>query len=121
MKELVKTINLRSLIPLAFLLTMLSGCCVPVKGDFTGGTGTAVLSWMPPTSNIDGSPVNLTGFNIYASTSPFILQRVRTVGALDMITVIEGLAPDTYFFAVSAISYTGAESDCSNIESKTIS
>ncbi len=117
----------RNVLSLAFLLTILAGCggsggdATPVTSGFTGGTGTAVLSWAPPTSNTDGAPVNLTGFNIYAGTSPSSLQRVLTVSAIDMTTVIEGLAPGTYFFAVTAIDDTGAESAFSNIESKTIS
>ena len=115
------------LLPLAFLLTILAGCGSSGGGDstaasgFTGGTGTAVLSWSPPSTNTDGSPVSLTGFNIYVGTSPSNLQPVLMVSAVETVTVLNGLPPGTYFFAVTAISNTGAESALSNVESKTIS
>ena len=115
-----------TLLPLALLLTLLVGCGGSGGGDsnttsgFTGGTGTATLSWSPPAANTDGSPVNLTGFNIYVGTSQNNLQRYLMVSAIDTTTVISGLGPGTYFFAVTAISSTGAESAFSNIASKTI-
>jgi hypothetical protein len=65
--------------------------------------------------------VSLTGFNIYIGTSPSTLQPFLVVSAIETTAVINGLAPGTYFFAVSAISDTGAESALSNVESKTIS
>lgn len=115
-----------ALLPLAFLLTLVTGCgsgggdSIAASG-FTGGTGSAVLSWSPPTTNTDGSPVSVTGFNIYVGTSPSNLQAVLMVGALETTTVLNGLTPGTYFFAVTALSSTGAESSFSNIESKAIS
>jgi hypothetical protein len=115
-------------LPLAFLLAVLAGCGGSGGGGestaasgFTGGTGTAVLSWSPPSTNTDGSPVSLKGFNIYVGTSPSNLQPVLMVSAVEMITVLNGLPSGTYYFAVTAISNTGAESALSNIESKTIS
>jgi hypothetical protein len=115
-----------ALLPLALLLTLLTGCGSSGGGDsntsssFPRGTGTATLSWAPPTANTDGSPVNLTGFNIYVGTSQNNLQRHLMVSAIDTTTVISGLGPGTYFFAITAISSTGAESALSNIASKTI-
>jgi hypothetical protein len=116
----------RGSLPLAFLLTILVGCGGSGGGDsntsssFPRGTGTATLSWAPPTANTDGSPVNLTGFNIYVGTSQNNLQRYLMVSAIDTTTVISGLGPGTYFFAITAVSSTGAESALSNIASKTI-
>jgi hypothetical protein len=111
---------------LSFLATALVSCSsgsdssgVNASG-FTGGSGTAVLSWAPPTTNTDGSPVDLVGFNIYAGTSSGNLQFRTTVGALDTTIVVDNLAAGTYFFAVTAVSVTGAESGFSNIASKTI-
>jgi Fibronectin type III domain len=112
-------------LPLAFLLTVLPGCggggteSTNTSG-FTGGAGTAVLSWDPPTTNTDGSPLTLTGFSIYVGTSPGNLRPVRMVGATETTTVLNGLLPGTYYFAVAAISTTGAQSALSNIASKTI-
>jgi hypothetical protein len=110
---------------LAFFLTIIAGCGgadtnSTAASNYTGGTGSAVLSWSPPTTNNDGSPVSLTGFNVYVGTSQTNLQPVRMVSAIEMTTVLSGLAPGTYFFAITAISNTGAESAFSNIESKTI-
>jgi hypothetical protein len=112
---------------LSFLATTLLSCSsggsdsggVNSSG-FTGGLGTAVLSWTPPTTNTDGSPVDLAGFKIYAGTSSGNLQFRTMVSALDTTIVVDNLAEGTYFFAVTAVSKTGAESGFSNIASKTI-
>lgn len=137
MKErLIKTGKLRlalrkpkhfpGLLPLAFMLTILAGCGSggsesTAASGFTGGTGTAVLSWSPPSTNTDGSPVTLTGFSIYVGTSPGNLKPIRMVGATETTAVLNGFLPGTYYFAVAAVSTTGAQSALSNIESKTIS
>ena len=84
------------------------------------GTGEAVLSWSPPTTNTDGSPVDLMGFRIYAGEAPTNLQPTQFVNAIDTTAVINGLATGTYYFAVTAVGISGAESVVSNIESKTI-
>jgi len=113
------------LLPLAFVLAILAGCGSgggesSTGSGFTGGTGTAVLSWGPPSTNTDGSPVTLTGFNIYVGKSPGDLKPILMVGPTETTTVLNGLLPGTYYFAVAAVSTTGAESALSNIESKTI-
>jgi hypothetical protein len=113
-------------LPLAlFFLTIVAGCGSgggesTAGSGFTGGTGTAVLSWGPPSTNTDGSPVTLTGFNIYVGKSPGDLKPILMVGPTETTTVLNGLLPGSYFFAVAAVSSTGAESALSNIESKTI-
>jgi hypothetical protein len=88
---------------------------------FSGGTGAAVLSWAPPLSNNDGSPVDLMGFVIYVGSSPQNLRAVRMVSAIDTSVLIDGLPVGTYYFAVTALSISGAESAFSNIESKIVS
>ena len=85
-----------------------------------GGTGEAMLSWSPPTTNTDGSPADLLGFMIYAGEAPTNLQPTQFVNAIDTTAVINGLATGTYYFAVTAVGISGAESVVSNIESKTI-
>ena len=112
---------------IALALTALVGCgtsggsdgSLPVAGA-PAGTGTAVLSWAPPTTNTDGTPADLLGFMVYVGSSPQNLQPVQLVSALDTSVVIGGLAAGQYFFAVTAVSLDGAESAFSNIESKTI-
>ncbi len=93
------------------------------KPPFVGGgtgTGAAVLSWSPPTTNIDGSPADLMGFRIYAGLAPTNLQPALFVSAIDTTVVVNSLATGTYYFAVTAVGISGAESSLSNIESKTI-
>ena len=85
-------------------------------------SGSVSLTWQPPTQNTDGSPLtNLNGYRIHYGT-----QSGNYEAAIDIdnssITryVVENLAPGTYFFAVSAVSQNGAESDLSGEASKTI-
>ena len=92
-----------------------------VGAQFGGGMGTAVLSWTPPVANNDGSPVDLMGFVIYVGSSPQDLHAVRMVSAIDTTVLIDNLPVGTYYFAVSAVSISGAESALSNIESKIVS
>lgn len=89
-------------------------------GGGSGVTGTAVLSWAPPTTNTDGSPVDLMGFVIYQGSSPANMTSLLMVGAIETTTVIDNLPSGTHFFAVAALSVSGAQSALSNIQSKTI-
>lgn len=122
--------NLAAFLVVSFFIFTLTGCgegesesdpapIIP-GGPAPTGTGAAVLSWLPPVSNTDGSPVDLMGFMIYQGTSSGNLQAVRMVSAIDTTTVIDNLLPGTHFFSVTAVSVTGAESSFSNVESKTI-
>ena len=91
------------------------------RGRVPVGTGTAMLSWAPPATNTDGSPVDLLGFRVYLGSSPQNLQPIRLVSALDTSVVIDRLPVGQHYFAVTAVSLNGAESAFSNIENKTIS
>lgn len=86
-------------------------------------TGTADVSWTPPTTNTDGSTLtDLAGYNIYYGTSPNALNQevqVVTIGVSNY--VISGLTSGTWYFAVTAYTSTGTESSLSNVASKTIS
>ena len=86
-------------------------------------TGTADVSWTPPTTNTDGSTLtDLAGYNIYYGTSPNALNQevqVPTIGVTNY--VISGLTSGTWYFAVTAYSSAGTESSLSNVASKTIS
>ena len=93
---------------------------LPAIGGGSGGTGVAILSWTPPVTNTDGSPVDLLGYMIYQGSSPTNLTAVRMVGVLDTTTVVDDLPTGTHFFAVAAVSMSGARSTPSNIQSKTI-
>ena len=90
--------------------------------EANSATGSADVSWTPPTTNTDGSTLtNLAGYNIYYGTSPSALTQkvqVSNIGLTDY--VIGGLSSGTWYFAVTAYTTNGAESTPSNIASKTI-
>jgi len=84
--------------------------------------GTAMLSWVPPTSNVDGTPLtNLAGYRIaYGQYASNLTQSVDIPSPGVTSAVIEGLAAGTWYFAVKAYTATHVESDLSNIAQKTI-
>jgi hypothetical protein len=85
-------------------------------------TGTVTLSWTPPTTNSDGTPlVDLAGYRIVYGTASRTYTQSLTIGAPAVSSaMIEGLAQGTWYFAVKAYTAAGVESDLSNEASKTI-
>jgi hypothetical protein len=85
-------------------------------------TGSATLSWTPPTTNSDGTPlVNLAGFRIvYGQASRQYSQVLDIASPAIATAMIENLAAGTWYFAVKAYTSAGVESDVSNEASKTI-
>jgi hypothetical protein len=85
-------------------------------------TGSVTLSWTPPTSNTDGSPLNdLAGYRVYWGTSPTSLSNSVTVPNAGLATYVVGqLTPAVWHFAVTAYTATGYESGYSNVASKTV-
>jgi hypothetical protein len=85
-------------------------------------TGRATLSWTAPTENTDGSTLsNLSGYRIRYGTSATTLTQTIVISNASVTTyVVEGLAPATWFFAVTAVTSSGAESTHSNVASKQI-
>jgi len=88
----------------------------------TAATGSATLSWQPPTENADGSPLtNLAGYVIrYGTKSDALALEVRISNPGITTAMIESLAPATWFFTVSAYTSTGVESMPSAVGSKTV-
>lgn len=88
----------------------------------TGSTSSASLSWTAPTQNEDGTPLtDLAGYRIYYGTSASDLnQRVEVGNPTTTRTVVQSLAPGTWFFAISAFTQTGVESSRSQVVSKVI-
>jgi len=85
-------------------------------------TGSATLSWTPPTQNIDGSSLsNLAGYRIlYGRTSSSLDQTLQVANPGTASYTITGLASGVWHFRVKAYNSSGAESDLSNSGSKTI-
>jgi hypothetical protein len=85
------------------------------------GTGSATLSWTPPSENTDGTPItNLAGYHIYYGASAGAMTSTITVSDAETSYVVTGLAPGTYYFAVVAYNSAGTDSPESNVASKTI-
>jgi hypothetical protein len=84
--------------------------------------GSATLSWTPPTQNTDGSPIDaLGGYRIlYGTSAATLTQSVGVMNPSLSSYVVTNLSPATWYFAVVAISASGAESTPSGVASKTI-
>jgi hypothetical protein len=85
-------------------------------------SGTATLSWVAPTTNVDGTPVtNLGGYRIaYGQTPSNLAQSLDIPSAVVTSAVIENLAAGTWYFAVKAYTTANVESDLSNLAQKTV-
>jgi hypothetical protein len=86
-------------------------------------TGSATLSWQPPTSNTDGSPLtNLAGYVVRYGTAPDALDIQVRIDNPGLVTyVVSDLTPATWYFQVVAYNSVGVESSPSATGSKTIS
>jgi hypothetical protein len=85
-------------------------------------TGSATLSWTPPTTNTDGSALtNLAGYKIYWGTTQGTYPNSVTLMNPGLTAyVVENLGPGTWFFVATAVNSAGAESAFSGHGSKTI-
>ncbi|MEW6417446.1 MAG: Ser-Thr-rich GPI-anchored membrane family protein [Nitrospirota bacterium] len=83
-------------------------------------SGQATLSWDPPTTNADGTPLlDLAGYNVYYGNTSSNYSQIIDVGNVTAYTVAN-LNNGTYYFAVTAYDTSGNESEYSNEVSKTI-
>jgi len=84
-------------------------------------SGTATLSWSPPKSNTNGTPLTpLKGYTIFYGTSAKDLsQSVFIPGANSLSYEISGLTEGTWYFAVQADADDGTHSALSSLGSKT--
>jgi hypothetical protein len=85
-------------------------------------TGSATLSWLPPTTNTDGATLtNLAGYHIHYGTNPASLADRVTIANPGISTyVIGNLPPGKWYFSVTAFNTSRVESHFSNVASKTI-
>lgn len=88
----------------------------------TTTTGSATLSWTPPTRNTDGSTLtDLAGYRILYGTSPSSLTQTLQVANPGVSRyVVENLAAGTWYFSVRAYSTGGGESSSSNTASASV-
>ncbi len=85
-------------------------------------TGSATLTWNPPTQNTDGSALtNLGGYKIYWGTTHGSYANSVTVDSPGLATYVVGqLTPAEWYFTVTAVTNTGVESGLSNVLSKQV-
>jgi hypothetical protein len=85
-------------------------------------TGSATLTWTPPTTNIDGSPLtNLAGYRVYWGTSLGDYPNSTTLSNPGLTSyVVTNLTPGTWYFVATAVNSAGGESAFSGVGSKTI-
>jgi putative Ig domain-containing protein/fibronectin type III domain protein len=81
-------------------------------------TGSATVSWTPPTENTDGSVLgNLAGYHIYYGSSPDNLNESVTVTNAGLTRyVLSGLATQTWYFSMTAYNSQGVESGRTAVE-----
>jgi hypothetical protein len=83
--------------------------------------GSATLSWDPPTTNEDGTPLtDLAGYKIYYGTSSGNYSQSVDVGKVTTFTAGNLTEGVTYYFAATAYDISANESKYSNEVSKTI-
>ena len=99
--------------------TALSKFSVVVSGM---SDGRVTLSWTPPTENTDGTPLtDLSGYKIYYGTSAAALTKSITVNTAGVsMHIVEDLTPATWYFAITAVTASGEESNFSNVAYKKI-
>ena len=84
--------------------------------------GSATLSWLPPTTNTDGTPLtNLAGYRVYWGLSQGSYPNSATLSNPGLTSyVVSNLSPGTYYFVATAYNSAGVESTFSGAASKTI-
>jgi hypothetical protein len=87
------------------------------------GTGSATLSWTPPTQNDDGSALtDLAGYEVrYGQDQGNLDRSVQVTNPSVNTYVVDSLTSGTWFFAVRSLNRVGTSSALSNVASKTIS
>jgi hypothetical protein len=97
----------------------LSSFSVSVVG---AAPGSATLTWTPPTTNEDGSPLNdLAGYRVYWGTAQGVYSSSAQIDNPGTATyVVDNLTPNKYYFVATALDVSGNESVFSGVASKTV-
>lgn len=84
--------------------------------------GSATVSWTPPTTNEDGSPLtNLAGFRVlYGQSADALANAIDIPSAVVDSATIEDLEPGTWYFSVKSYNTANVESNLSTIRQKTV-
>jgi hypothetical protein len=84
--------------------------------------GSATLSWQPPTQRTDGTPLtNLAGYHILYGDTPGNYPNEITLNNPGLTSyVVDNLPQGTWYFVMTAVDSTGAQSDRSGVGTKTI-
>lgn len=85
-------------------------------------SGSATLSWYPPTQNADGSTMsNLAGYRIYYGKSAKRLDQTIVIDNPGLTRyVVENLVPAKWYFTMTAVNASGKESERARPVSKKI-
>jgi hypothetical protein len=85
-------------------------------------SGSVTLNWMPPTQNTNGTPLtDLSGYIIsYGTDAGSLSQQISLSNPSLSTYVVSGLSAGTWYFAIKAVTSSGADSGFSNTASKTI-
>ncbi len=108
------------------MMSILLGSCLDQMGEEIDspaiGLGSASLSWTPPVTNSDGSPLtDLSGYKLYYGTSQGSYGYEIQIDNPGITTfVVDNLSPNTYYFVAAALNSAGVASIYSNEAIKTV-
>jgi hypothetical protein len=85
-------------------------------------TGSATLSWTPPTQNSDGTPLgDLTAYRVYYGTVSGSYPNSTNITNPGLASfVVDQLTPATWYFVITAVNASGVESAYSNVATKIV-
>ena len=105
------------------LRTALAAFSIVVEADENDGiAGSATLKWKAPKRNVDGSKLeDLAGYRVYYGQDPAnLFDRVEIPQRQFTRATIDDLSSGTWYFAVTAYTTAGLESELSLVVTKTI-
>ena len=88
----------------------------------TSTASPVTLSWEPPTQNVDGTQLaNLAGYRIHYGQVSGQYDYSVSIGSPNITSAtIENLVPARWYFAVTAVTSSGIQSDYSTQLSKVV-